>query len=92
MYTTNYITSTIEAFHRQLHKATKIESSFTFDMALIKLLYLAKREVTAQWKESMHNWNRILAEALIIYDDRLYLDLEMEMYSSPCAAVLPVSR
>ena len=79
MYTTN----AIEAFHRQLRRVTKTKGSFTSDMALMtaagssaaNLLFLVQRDVTAKWKKPMHNWNRILAELAIIYDDRLRLDL-----------------
>ena len=71
MYTTN----SIEAFHRQLRKVTKMKGSFTSDTALMMLLFLVQRDVTSKWKKPMHNWNRILAELAIIYDDRLRLDL-----------------
>ena len=71
MYTTN----SIEAFHRQLRKVTKTKGSFTSDTALMKLLFLVQRDVTSKWKKPMHNWNRILSQLAIIYDDRLKLDL-----------------
>ena len=71
MYTTN----AIEGFHRQLRRVTKTKGSFTSDLALMKLLFLVQRDVTAKWKKPMHNWNRILAELAILYDDRLRLDL-----------------
>ena len=71
MYTTN----AIEAFHRQLRRVTKTKGSFTSDMALMKLLYLVQNDVTAKWKKPMHNWNRILSELAVLYDDRLRLDL-----------------
>ena len=71
MYTTN----AIEAFHRQLRRVTKSKGSFTSDTALMKLLYLVQRDVTAKWKKPMHNWNQILAQLAILYDDRLRLDL-----------------
>jgi len=71
MYTTN----AIEAFHRQLRRVTKTKGSFTSDTALMKLLYLVQRDVTAKWQKPMHNWNRILSQLAIIYDERLRLDL-----------------
>lgn len=71
MYTTN----AIEAFHRQLRRVTKTKGSFTSDTALMKLLYLVQRDVSAKWKKPMHNWNRILSQLAILYDDRLRLDL-----------------
>ncbi|MEL6629491.1 MAG: IS256 family transposase [Bacteroidota bacterium] len=71
MYTTN----AIEAFHRQLRRVTKTKGSFTSDTALMKLLFLVQRDVSAKWRKPMHNWNQILSELAIIYDDRLKLDL-----------------
>ena len=71
MYTTN----AIEAFHRQLRKVTKTKGSFSPDTALMKLLFLVQRDITAKWQRPMHNWNRILSELAIIYDERLQLDL-----------------
>ena len=70
MYTTN----AIEAFHRQLRKVTKTKGAFTSDNALMKLLYLVQGDITAKWKRPMHNWNRILSQLAIIYDDRLKLE------------------
>ena len=70
-----YTTNAIEAFHRQLRRVTKTKGSFTSDTALMKLLYLVQRDVTAKWQKPMHNWNRILAQLAILYDDRLRLDL-----------------
>ncbi len=39
------------------------------------LLYLVQPDLTAKWQKAMHNWNRILAQQAIVYDDRLRLDL-----------------
>ena len=70
-----YTTNIIEAFHRQLRKVTKTKGSFTSDGALLKLLFLVQRDVTIKWQKPMHNWNQILSQLSILYDDRLKLDL-----------------
>lgn len=70
-----YTTNMIENFHRQLRKVTKTKGSFTSDGALMKLLYLVQRDITAKWTKPMHNWNRVLSQLSILYDDRLKLDL-----------------
>ncbi|MEO0899010.1 MAG: IS256 family transposase [Bacteroidota bacterium] len=70
-----YTTNVIENFHRQLRKVTKTKGSFTSDGALMKLLYLVQRDITAKWQKPMHNWNRILSQLAVLYDDRLRLDL-----------------
>jgi transposase-like protein len=40
-----YMTNTIEGFHRQIRKVTKSKGAFTSDMALLKLIYLATRNI-----------------------------------------------
>lgn len=70
-----YTTNTIENFHRQLRKVTKTKGSFTSDNALMKLLYLIQKDITSKWEKPMHNWNQVLSQLSILYDDRLRLDL-----------------
>lgn len=70
-----YTTNTIENFHRQLRKVTKTKGSFTSDGALMKLLYLIQKDITGKWEKPMHNWNRVLSQLSVLYDDRLRLDL-----------------
>jgi len=70
-----YTTNVIESFHRQLRKVTKTKGSFTSDGALMKLLYLVQRDITSKWVKPMHNWNQVLSQLSILYDDRLRLDL-----------------
>ena len=70
-----YTTNVIENFHRQLRKVTKSKGSFTSDNALLKLLFLVQKDITAKWSKPMHNWNRVLSQLSILYDDRLRLDL-----------------
>lgn len=70
-----YTTNAIEAFHRQLRKVTKTKGSFTSDSALMKLLFLVQKDITAKWQRPMHNWNQVLSQLSILYDDRLRLDL-----------------
>lgn len=70
-----YTTNMIEGFHRQLRKVTKTKGSFTSDGALMKLLYLVQKDITAKWEKPMHNWNRVLSQLSVLYDDRLRLDL-----------------
>ena len=40
-----YTTNAVEGFHRQIRKVTKTKGAFTNDMALLKLVYLATRNV-----------------------------------------------
>ena len=40
-----YTTNTIEGYHRQIRKVTKTKGAFTSDMALLKLVYLATKNI-----------------------------------------------
>lgn len=41
----------------------------------MKLLSPIQRDVTAKRQRPMHDWNRVLSELAISYDERLRLDL-----------------
>lgn len=72
MYTTNII----EGFHRQLRSITKTKGAFQSDEALLKLLFLAQEHITAKWNKPVFNWNQTLAQLMIIFNNRLKLNLQ----------------
>ena len=67
MYTTN----TIEAYHRQIRKITKTKGAFASDNALLKLAFLAIMDMEKTWKKRAFNWKSILSQFMIIYEDRI---------------------
>jgi len=69
-----YTTNTIEGFHRQVRKVTKTKASFTNDMALLKLIYLATRNISKKWTQPLHNWSLTVSQLSIIFGDRLKLN------------------
>lgn len=71
-----YTTNTIEGFHRQIRKVTKTKGAFTSDMALLKLMYLAQERITEKWTQPLWNWNQILGQLVILFPDRIKLDLQ----------------
>jgi len=71
-----YTTNTIEGFHRQIRKVTKTKGAFTSDMALFKLIYLAQERITEKWTQPLWNWNQILGQLVILFPDRIKLDLQ----------------
>jgi putative transposase len=71
-----YTTNTIEGFHRQIRKVTKTKGAFTSDMALLKLMYLAQQRITEKWTQPLWNWNQILGQLVILFPDRIKLDLQ----------------
>jgi len=67
MYTTNII----EGLNRQFRKVTKTKSSFTNDTSLEKMLYLASMNVIKKWTQRHRNWDMVLSQLSILFDDRL---------------------
>jgi putative transposase len=51
-----YKTNAVEGFHRQARKVTKTKEAFTSDMALLKLVYQAMRNIQKKWVSPIHNW------------------------------------
>ena len=69
-----YTTNTIEGFHRQVRKVTKTKASFTNDMALFKLIYLATRNISKKWTQPLQNWSLTVSQLSIIFGARLKLN------------------
>jgi transposase-like protein len=70
-----YTTNTIEGFHRQVRKVTKNKTAFTSDMALLKLIYLAQRNISKKWTSPLQNWSLAVSQLSIIFGDRLKLKI-----------------
>ena len=70
-----YTINVIENFHRQLRKVTKNRSVFTSDDALMKLLYLATKDVSRKWTNTKWNWTQCLSQLAIHFEGRLKLDI-----------------
>ena len=70
-----YTTNTIEGYHRQIRKVTKTKGAFTSDMALLKLMYLATKNIEKKWTMPLANWSITVSQLSIIFGDRLKLNL-----------------
>jgi len=70
-----YTTNAVEGFHRQIRKVTKTKGSFTSDMALLKLVYLATKNIEKKWTPTLQNWGLIIQQLYIKFEDRVILDL-----------------
>jgi len=70
-----YTTNTIEGYHRQIRKVTKTKGAFTSDMALLKLMYLATKNIEKKWTMPLANWGITVSQLSIIFGDRLKLNL-----------------
>lgn len=69
-----YTTNAIESLNMSLRKVTKTRSSFPNDEAVLKLLYLALRNIAKKWTKPIQNWNAALNRFAIIYEDRVPVD------------------
>lgn len=70
-----YTTNAVEGYHRQIRKVTKTKGAFTSDMALLKLVYLATKNIEKKWTSPLQNWALTVQQLAIRYGDRLPLDL-----------------
>lgn len=68
-----YTTNAVESVHRQLRKVTKNKAVFPTDDSLVKMLFLAIRDVSRKWTKQMNGWNTIISHLSIVYGDRLGL-------------------
>ncbi|GAB3283527.1 IS256 family transposase [Larkinella harenae] len=66
-----YTTNTIEAYHRQIRKITKTKGAFASDNALLKLAFLAIRNMENVWQKTVFNWKAILSQLVINFGDRI---------------------
>ena len=70
-----YTTNAVEGYHRQIRKVTKTKGAFTSDMALMKLIYLATRNIEKKWTTPLQNWALTVQQLSIKFGDRLALDI-----------------
>ena len=70
-----YTTNIIEGFHRQVRKITKTKGAFTHDMALLKLIYLASRNLVEKWSAPFGNWGIVASQLNIIFEERARINI-----------------
>lgn len=69
-----YTTNAVESVHRQLRKVTKNKAVFPTDESLVKMLFLAIRDMSKKWTMPIHGWKTIISHLSISYGDRLGLE------------------
>ena len=65
-----YTTNIIEGLNRQFRQITKNKPSFTNDDSLRKMLYLASRKIVEHWTVRCRNWDMVLAQLQLKFQDR----------------------
>ena len=66
-----YTTNIIEGVNRQFRKVTKTKSVFPSDASLEKILFLAAKNVMKKWTQRYRNWDQVLNQLMIMYEDRV---------------------
>ena len=65
-----YTTNAIESVNAQVRKIVKTRGHFPTDDAASKLIWLALRNITADWGRPAHHWKEAMNQFAILYDDR----------------------
>jgi len=66
-----YTTNTIESVNMSLRRITKNRGSFPSDESILKLLYLALRNISKRWTMPIRNWKLALNQFTIIFENRI---------------------
>ena len=72
-----YTTNIVEGFNRQIRKVTKSKGVFPNEDGLMKLVWLAARNVSSKWTRPVQNWNLTAQQLYIHFPDRFSLKLKM---------------
>lgn len=70
-----YTTNAIESLHMQLRKIIKTRGHFPSDEAATKLIYLALRNITKEWKMSAREWKSAMTQFAILFPERFVQQL-----------------
>jgi transposase-like protein len=65
-----YTTNALESVHARIRKIIKTRGHFPTDAAAIKLIWLALRNITAEWSKAAKHWRAALNQFAILYEDR----------------------
>ena len=66
-----YTTNAIESVNMSLRKLTKNRGSFPSDEALMKLFYLALRNISQKWTMPIRDWKAALTRFTIQFEERI---------------------
>ena len=66
-----YTTNAVENLHRQFRKVTKNRALFPNDEALVKMIYLAYKDISKKWTLPVRDWAFIFSQFSIIFEQRL---------------------
>jgi transposase-like protein len=68
------VTNAIESIHARLRKIIKSRGHFPSDDAATKLIWLALKNITADWGRAAKEWRDAMNQFAIAYEDRFTKD------------------
>ncbi|GAB1235735.1 IS256 family transposase [Ferrigenium sp. UT5] len=71
-----YTTNAIESVNARLRKIIKTRGHFPSDDAAAKLIWLALRNITADWGRAARDWKEAMNQFAILYDDRFIRSIQ----------------
>jgi len=69
-----YTTNAIENLNRQFRKVTKTTTIFPHNESLLKLLWLAQRDISKRWTMPIQRWGEIISQLVVLFPDRISID------------------
>ena len=70
-----YSTNAIESVNARLRKILKTRGHFPSDDAATQLIWLALRNITADWGRAGRNWKAAMNQFAIHYEDRFTMSV-----------------
>jgi putative transposase len=68
-----YTTNPIESLNRQFRKVTKTTTIFPHDESLMKLLWLAQRDIARKWSMPQRQWGEIISQLSVLFPEKISL-------------------
>ena len=68
-----YTTNSIEALNSKIRRAVRTRGHFPSDDAATKLIWLALRNITADWGRAAKEWRDAMNQFAILYEERFTL-------------------
>jgi len=69
-----YTTNAIESLNMSLRKVLKNKAAFPSDQALMKILFLALRNISQKWNRPIIEWGRAINQFAILHPDRMKIE------------------
>ena len=68
-----YPNNAVESLHHQFRQVTKTTTILPHEEALVKLLWLAQRDILKKWNMPIQNWGEIYSHLSILFPERIKL-------------------